>query len=179
MRECRCVRVCIAFITMRCAGVGSCAGCTIEVCGKFHRRPSSGSKNVHTQPFAFRVPQEDDESVKISNTTTGRSSVLCASDDATNIVILSALSDFCEGRPAPLLPAGRSLPAAGRALSPVFLCAARRQKHQFLFDTNEPLSLNPNFATHTKQSTSFFLIDTNERSLITTHQSLITNFLTR
>jgi hypothetical protein len=31
---------------------------------------------VHTQPFAFRAPEQDDESVKLSNTTHGRSSAL-------------------------------------------------------------------------------------------------------
>lgn len=96
---------------MRRAGVGSCAGCTIEVCGKFHWRPAPGSRNVHTLPFAFRPSQEDDESVKISNTTVGRSSTLtpvlpagrrpssalCATDYAISIVILFALSGFSEG----------------------------------------------------------------------------------
>ena len=130
------------------------------------RRPSPGTSPVHTQPFAFRPPEEDDESVKISNTTSGRSSA-----------------------PSPALPASHPL-----------------QNRQFLFNTNEPL---PNFATHTKQTTSFFLFDankchfrtsnlaihtkqialsqitslflfdTNERSPITTHQSPITDFSTR
>jgi hypothetical protein len=230
---------------MRRAGVGSCAECTIEVCGKFHWRPAPGSRNVHTLPFAFRPPQGDDESVKISNTTAGRSSTLtpvlpagrrrssalCASDHAQSIVILLALSGFSEG-PAPsdvakgcrclcFKPGEACLPQAG--LSPsfsvpsaflcvlcvksfAFLCALCRPKPQFLFNTNEPL---PNFTTHTKQTTSFFLFDateclsrtsnfathtkqitssqitslflfdTNERSPITTHQSLITDFLTR
>src|SRR5580658_10810395 len=35
-----------------------------------------GRSNVHTQPFAFRAPHEDDESVKISNTTASRSRTL-------------------------------------------------------------------------------------------------------
>jgi hypothetical protein len=38
----------------------------------------TGQSDVHTQPFAFRQPEEDDESVKISNTTSGRSSALSA-----------------------------------------------------------------------------------------------------
>jgi len=83
-----------------------------------------------------------------------------------------------------------------------FRSAACPQNRQFLFDTNEPL---PNFATRTKQTTShvpfvanrclshtsnlaihtkqitssqlttLFLFNTNERSLLTTHQSLRTN----
>jgi hypothetical protein len=145
---------------------------------------------VHTQPFAFRAPEQDDESVKMSNTTSGRSSALspplpairpCASDDATSIVILLALSVFCEGSPAPLPHAGQSLPAAGRDRSRAsyFFCPFCLPKHQFLFDTNKPFPGIVNFSTHTKQSTSFFLFDTNERSQITTHRSLITNFLTR
>jgi hypothetical protein len=32
--------------------------------------------NVHTQRFAFRAPQEDDESVKMSNITNGRASTV-------------------------------------------------------------------------------------------------------
>ena len=141
--------------------------------------PFTSRSHVHTQRFAFRAPEVHDESVKMSSTTVGRSSALppalqaarpCAADDATSIVILPALSDFCEGRPAPLLHAG---PAAGGP-SPASPWAARLQNHQFLFDTNERFSPNTNFATQTKQSTSFFLFDTNDRSLITNHQSLIT-----
>jgi hypothetical protein len=94
---------------------------------------------THTQPFAFRAPQEDDESVKMSNDTSGRPSAL-----------------------SPALTATR-------------LRAACPQNRQFLFDTNERLSRNPDFATRTKQSTSFFLFDTNEKSPITTDQSLITH----
>jgi hypothetical protein len=120
----------------------------------------------------------------MSNNANGRSS---ASDDAARIVILAAPRDSCEGRPAPLLPA---LPAAAR-IAPSFsvpsaflrvlcvksfalLSAARPQNRQFLFRTNGPFSRSENFATHTKHSTSYFQFDTNERSRITTQQSLIT-----
>ncbi len=192
---------------------------------------------VHTLPFAFRPPQEDDESVKMSKTTSGRSSAPssalpashpCASGHPSSIVILLALrqfsegparSDFAKGRPAPLPHAGPaaagifpsfSVPSAFlRALcvkSLAFLSTLCSQNHQFLLNTNEPLL---NFATRTKQTTSFFLFhakeclsrasslaihtkqttssqitalflfDTNERSQITNHQSLPTDFLTR
>jgi hypothetical protein len=126
---------------------------------------------VHTLPFAFRAPEEDDESVKISNITAGRSSTLSAvlpatrpraSDDATSTVIL---------RPAPLLQAG----PATAGISPALLRALCLQNRQFLFDTNKPFSSNTNFLTRRKQSTSFFLFNTNERTQITTHQSLLTN----
>jgi hypothetical protein len=113
----------------------------------------------------------------------------------TNAVILPAPSVFCEGSPAPSLH-------AGRRLSPALFRNACHSKRQFLFNTNEPLSRTANFATHTKQTTSFFLLDaheclshtsgfamhtkqitslqnssfflfnTNERSLVTNHQSL-------
>jgi hypothetical protein len=159
---------------------------------------------AHTQRFAFRAPQEDDESVKMSNNTNGRPSVLAASDDARRVAILPALSHVCEGRPAPLLHAGRSLPDAGGALSSAFCSACCLQNHQFLFNTNEPCFRATNSATRTKQitsfspfhaneclsrasnsiihtkqttslqSTSFFLFNTNERLPITTHQSPIT-----
>jgi hypothetical protein len=135
--------------------------------------PFSGQQlPVHTQPFAFRAPEEDDESVKMSNTACGRSS---ASDDATSIVILPALSDFCEGRLVPLLHAG---PAAA-GISPAFLRALCLQNRQFLFNTNKPFAVVPNFSTRTKQSTSFFLFSTNERSLTTNRESLIANFVAR
>jgi len=187
------------------------------------RRPSPGTSPVHTRPFAFRTPQADDESVKISNITNGRSSALpsefstgrpCASDHAPSTVILLALSVFCEGSPPPVPRVG---PAAA-GISPsfsvpsAFLCvlsvksfafrsAACPQNRQFLFNTNDPptnfatrtkqttsfflsdanecVSRTSNLATHTKQTTSsqitsFFLFDTNERSPITTHQSLLT-----
>lgn len=129
----------------------------------------------------------------MSNSPNGRP---CASDAATSIVFLLALSkfsagptlsDFCEGNPAPLLPAGLAVAGTSPSFSvtSVFLCVLcvrsfdfrcrpHPTKPQFLFDTNEPSSFLANFPTHTKQSTSYFLFDTNERSRITAHQSLIT-----
>ena len=98
---------------------------------------------VHTQPFAFRAPQEDHESVKISNIV----------DDPFSI----------------LLPALRATHPS----------AVRLQKRQFLFDTNKPFGSTTNFSTHTKQSTSFFLFDTNESSPVTTHRSQITTHESR
>jgi hypothetical protein len=173
---------------------------TLPLSLRSQQLPRPGQSHVHTQPFAFRAPQEDDESVKNSNLTRSRSSAftpaplasrpgfLCASDYAISAVILLALSVFCEASPAPLFQADRSLPAAGRDISPFFsvssaflcvksfdfLCSPRLPKRHFLFDTNKPFSCTTNFATRTKQSTSFILFDTNERSSITTHQSLIT-----
>ena len=110
---------------------------------RFSHRLKTGARRqpalpVHTQPFAFRLPQEDDESVKMSNTTRCRASTLSVALTATR------------------------------------LCTARLQNRQFLCRTNEPFSRSANFATHTQQSTSFFLFNTNERSLITTDQSLFT-----
>jgi len=95
-----------------------------------------GRSHVHTQPFAFRAPQADDESVKMSNNAGSRPSALF-----------------------PALTAGRT----------GLVCLPKRQ---FLFNTNEPCSRGSNFATHTKQSTSFFLFSTNERSPIFRHQPL-------
>jgi hypothetical protein len=120
------------------------------------RRPSPSRTNVHTQPFAFRAPQEqeDDESVKISNTTGDRSGALYAFDHATGIVILPALSVFCEGKPPLLLLATGPCPPPGS--SPAFLCAARLQNPQFLFDTNKPFPPNTNFSTCRKKALPFF-----------------------
>jgi hypothetical protein len=75
------------------------------------------------------------------------------------------MSNDTSGRPSVLSPAF----AATR------LRAASLQNRQFLFDTNERLSRNPDFATRTKQSTSLFLFSTNEKSPISTDQSLITH----
>ena len=97
-------------------------------------------RHVHTQRFAFRAPQEDDESVKMSNPIRRRSSALSLT-----------------------LPATRS-------------SVARLHKHRFLFDTNKPFSPNTNFSTCRKQSSSFFLFDTNEQSQITSHRPLFTRF---
>src|ERR1700677_5048223 len=72
-----------------------------------------------------------------------------------------------------------SNPTRGRAsalplaLTAVVPRAACPQKRQFLFNTNELLFRSPNFATRTKQNTSFFLLSTNEPSPIHTHQSPI------
>jgi len=121
--------------------------------------PLTGQQlRVHTQPFAFRAPEEDDESVKISTMTPSRSSALRASDHAPSIVIL---------RPALLFH-------AGRRISPAFFGTLDPPKPQFLFDTNKPFAFTTNFSARRKQSTSFFLFDTNEPSQITNHQSLIT-----
>jgi hypothetical protein len=177
---------------------------------------------VHTQRFAFRALEEDDESVKMSNTTSRRASAHRAADDAPSIVILlapsessegPALVDCFEGTPSrPALPAAAGI-SPSFSMTSAFLCvlcvksfasrsAASPQNRQFLFNTNEPL---PNFSTRTKQTTSpfpfaadklvfrtsnlaihtkqitslqittLFLFNTNERSLITTHQSPVTN----
>jgi hypothetical protein len=106
--------------------------------------PFSGQQlPVHAQPFAFHAREEDDESVKMSNATRGRSSA-----------------------PSLALPVTRP-------------CTGGLQYRQFLFDTNKPFSFITNFSTHTKQSTSFFLFDTNERLQIADHRSLITNIIAR
>ena len=181
----------------RVAASFSWAPLTLPLILQSQPRPSPGRTPVHTQRFAFHASQEHDEFVKMSNPTRSRA---CASDAVTITVILPALSVFCDGSPAPLLHA--SLPAAGRDLSPALFRNACQPKHQFLFNTNAPLT---NFATRTKQTTSFFpcgatkrlsraansaihtkqitslqisslfLFNTNERSRIATHQSLITS----
>jgi hypothetical protein len=179
--------------------------------------------HVHTQRFAFRALEEDDESVKMSNTTSRRASAHRAADDAPSIVILLALSEFSEGpalgdrsegtpsRPALPPAAGISPSFSMTSAFPCVLCvksfallsAASPQNRQFLFNTNEPL---PNFATRTKQTTSpfpfaadklvfrtsnlairtkqitssqittFFLFNTNERSLITNATGALKDF---
>jgi hypothetical protein len=53
---------------------------------------------------------------------------------------------------------------------------ARLENQQFLFDTNETSPPIINFVIHTKQSTSFFLFNTNERLQITSHRPLFTRF---
>lgn len=110
-------------------------------------RPKSGALGrqllVHTQPFAFRALEEDDESVKMSKTTSRRA---------------------------------RAFPLA---LTGTRTGVDRFEKRQFLFTTNERLFPTTNFATRRKQSTSFFLFSTNERSRVTHHQSLITNIVAR
>jgi hypothetical protein len=100
----------------------------------------AGAPRVHTQRFAFRAPQEDDESVKMSNNSGGRPS---------------------------------ALPAALPATRP---CAACLQNRQFLFDTNKSFSPNTNFSTYRKQSTSYFLFNTNQRSRITNAAAINEDF---
>jgi hypothetical protein len=90
------------------------------------RRPSPRTSPVHTQPFAFRPPKEDDESVKISNTTSGRPGTL-----------------------SPVLPANHSSAARLQNhqflfdTNEPFLLTANFSTHRkqstsiFLFDTNE------------------------------------------
>ena len=71
-------------------------------------------------------------------------------------VKISNLTRNRSSAPPSVLPASRP----GIELSP---------KRQFLFSTNEPLSLTQNFVNPTKQSTSFFLFSTSKRSPISTH----------
>ena len=192
------------------AAVANCRGAVLLYCA------APGRSHVHTLPFAFRAPLEDDESVKMPTTAPSRTSTPCASNDAASIVILLALSEFSEGLALSEFCEGLALsdfakgvrrlcfmrgeacpPQAG--ISPAFsvpsaflcvlcvksfafLCAPSPPKPQFLFDTNEPFFRTANFATNTKQSTSFFLFSTNEQlpipnhySPITTHQSPISN----
>ena len=49
-----------------------------QVCSGGLKAASLGAEpaNVHTQRFAFRAPEEDDESVKMSNITNGRASTV-------------------------------------------------------------------------------------------------------
>jgi hypothetical protein len=102
-----------------------------------------------------------DESVKISNTTAGRSSALCASDATTSVVILTSASLLPATSAAARVSPSFSVPSAFLCVkSFAFRSAACPQDCQFLFDTNEPL---PDFSTHTKQTTSFFLFDANVR----------------
>ena len=122
-------------------------------------------RHVHTQPFAFRAPQEDDESVKLSNIARERSRAL--------------------------LPALKAARSAAAGISPCFsvpsaflrvlcvksfdlLCPLHLQKPQFLIDTNEPLFRIPEFALATKQITSKFLFDTNEIHPVTHYRLEIT-----
>jgi hypothetical protein len=172
-------------------------------------------KISHTTNRRSSAPRAPDDTAHRGTATLG--CALTFSNDATTI-ILAALSDFAKGRRRLcLMPGETCSPQAGisRAFSVTsaflsVLCVrslshpsdGRPQNRQFLFNKNGPL---PNFATRTKQTTSFlsfaasnrpsltsnlaihtkhttwsqittfFLFDTNERSPFTTHRSLITN----
>src|ERR1700721_1300206 len=109
---------------------------------------------VHTQRFAFRALEEDDESVKMSNATRGRSSAHCAQN-----------RQFRFNTNEPL---------------PNFATRTKQTTSLFPFAADKRVSRTSNLAIHAKQITSsqittLFLFDTNERSRLTTHQSLITN----
>jgi hypothetical protein len=118
----------------------------------------TGQSDVHSRPFAFRQPEEDDESVKMSKITSGRSSAL-----------------------SPALRASRPLQNRQFLFIQINhfpILQLTQNTSFFLFDANERLPRTPNLAIRTKQITSpqitsFFLFATNERSPITTHQSLI------
>ena len=109
---------------------------------------AEGLADVHTQRFAFRAPEEDDESVKMSNTTRTRSSALCAAEDATNVVIL---------RTAPSLH-------AGRRISPAF------PNTNFYSIQISPFLSTPNFQLAENKALLFFY-----SIQMKSHQTLITN----
>jgi hypothetical protein len=73
---------------------------------------------------------------------------------------------------------GRSS-ALSLALTAIRSRAGRLQNRQFLFDTNKPFSFTTNFSTYRKQSTSFFLFNTNERLQIADRRPPITNIVAR
>src|SRR5580704_5957455 len=108
-----------------------------------------GRSNVHTQPFAFRAPHEDDESVKISNTTAGRSSTLSpvppplrpVSSHLQNSQFLFDTNERFSLRPPS--------PNANNTKQSTSLVPC---------GPNERFSLHPNLATQTKRSTSLFSI---------------------
>jgi hypothetical protein len=127
------------------------------------------------------------------NLARNRSSALCACDDTMSAVIPLARRS-CEAKPGAFAPS-RPKPARRRQETPSRLSlrapppkmpipiqykrtplnfnpqdSATHTKQStsfFLFDTNQPLLTTSNFTTYTKQSTSSFLFDTNERSPIT------------
>src|ERR1700733_9404460 len=112
-----------------------------------------GRSNVHTQPFAFRAPHEDDESVKISNTTAGRSSTLSPAPPplrAGSFHLQNSQFLFDTNERFPLRPDLATQTTQSKALRSFhavqmngFLCTPilqRKQKealHFFLFNTNE------------------------------------------
>ena len=122
-------------------------------------------RHVHTQPFAFHAPQEDDESVKLSNIAHERSRALLPA----LIVARSAAAGIfrCFSVPSAFL---RVLCVKSFDL----LCPLHLQKPQLLIDTNEPLFRIPEFALPTKQITSKFLFDTNEIHPVTHYRLEIT-----
>jgi hypothetical protein len=81
---------------------------------------------VHTQPFAFRAPEEDDESVKMSHTTNRRSSAVTPTLRAA--------------RPPAKTPAKHQLLfSTNEGFSPVmdFVTTRKQSTSLFLFSTNE------------------------------------------
>jgi hypothetical protein len=143
---------------------------SMRLCGNTSSKaaPSTGRLTVHTQPFAFRAPEEDDESVKISNTISRRTGAATPalpaarprdSEHATSIAILHAKACPPQARISPSFSVTSAFLCVLCVKSFALLGDACPQNRQFLFDTNEPL---PNLATHTKQTTSVFLRDASE-----------------
>jgi hypothetical protein len=81
---------------------------------------------VHTQRFAFRAPQEDDESVKISHTTNRRSSAVAAALWAVR-------------PPAKTPPKHQFLFSTNEGFSPAtdFVTSRKHSTSLFLFSANE------------------------------------------
>jgi hypothetical protein len=102
--------------------------------------PFAGQQlDVHTQPFAFRAPEEDDESVKMSNITNHRASAVTPALPAARARLKRAQnSNFYSIQMNHFLPAPFFQPSENKAL-PFFYSIQMNGHHSLLTDRQSPL----------------------------------------
>ena len=142
----------------------SCATTTAQ-----RRRPFTGQQRpVHTQPFAFRAPPEDDESVKMSNTTRGRSSApspALIAGDATRFLVANISTTFAvraaSSRVPPFSALGvnsqprrRESPSAHHSSAATRRCISNRNTLRFRKSANPCKQRRNDFLTATNITTS-------------------------
>jgi hypothetical protein len=92
---------------------------------------------VHTQRFAFRAYEEDDESVKMSNITRRRSSALSLALTATRPRLKRAQNNFYSTQISPFLPTPNFQLTENKALP--FFYSLQMKSHQALLANHRSL----------------------------------------
>src|ERR1700722_9129489 len=103
--------------------------------------PLTGQQpSAHTQRFAFRAHEEDDESVKMSNTTSRHTSALSPVLTATRPRLKRAQNNFYSIQISPFLPTPIFQRSENKALP--FFYSIQMKSHQSLVTDHQSLLTN-------------------------------------
>jgi hypothetical protein len=113
--------------------------------------PFAGQQlDVHTQPFAFRAPEEDDESVKMSNITNHRASAATPALPAARPRLIRAQnSNFYSVQMNPFVSAQNFQLTENKALP--FFYSAQMKSHRSLLTDHQSLLTKQSPVTKTRR----------------------------